>query len=214
MTRTASPIHLLLVGTFAKAVSDYIKTIRTDTYETVVTDDNALDLGPCSTARVNVVVAWHPVSRLCEKIDKVSRSAERPFIPVILDSINLRLGPVLIPGTATCWSCWERRSLQRSRHPDVERVLWKFYESHTGVGPKGYLEPFALMAAARLMSFIEQLDRSVALPGYIWQINMLTREVLTGTLVGVDDCPNCGLHRPPEKRGYDQMQQDLQFLWS
>jgi len=61
---------------------------------------------------------------------------------------------------------------------------------------------------------VEALDAGEALPGQVWQIDMINRKITTSTVVGVHDCPRCGLHRPGPTRSHAEMQQALAYLWN
>ncbi|MGH9898091.1 MAG: TOMM precursor leader peptide-binding protein [Pyrinomonadaceae bacterium] len=211
------PVHLLSVGTFGRVVADYLRMFREDISETAAEDYKLLLSETRKTwpiARITVIAAWRPVLELCELLDDFSHEWQRPFVPLVLDAKALRLGPVVIPGRGSCWHCWSRRLNQHSAWTNAEAALLQHYKSNPDSGPRGYLEPFAMMAATRIAHIIDALDSSQAMPGHIWQIDMMTREITTSTVVGIHDCPRCGLHRPAPTRSFAEMQSELAYLWT
>lgn len=207
------PVHLLLRGAFAKAVAEYLSKFRSGVIESVVEDDAGSGPENWPSARISIVVASRPSPDLCSLLDTLSHKWQRPFVSVEVNSSTLSVGPIVIPGEGSCWGCWRLRHLQHSAAPKAEWDLWDYYASHLSAGPKGYLEPFALMAATQITSTIDLLDSFRAKPGYVWQIDMLTRRICTGTAIGAHDCPLCGLQRHAQNRTYDRMQNDLSYLW-
>jgi bacteriocin biosynthesis cyclodehydratase domain-containing protein len=199
-------------------VTAQLETCRVDIVETKVVDNSPPELESCHVARAYVVAAWRPVPVLCELLDRVSHEAQRPFIPLILESTVIRLGPIVIPGEGGCWNCWMRRCKQHSVRPKEDEAVLRHYSSDTYVGPQGYLEPFALLSAARISQTIDTLDSSPhsckKLAGSIWQVDVLTRDMTTSTVIGVHGCPRCGLQRPEIDRSFADLQRELKYLWA
>jgi len=211
---TSSAPHVLSVGSFGRAVTQYLRAFRPDLVETVLADEiTALPaVSPKSCAAI--IASWRPVPRFCELLDEFSFTCERPFVPVILDSTILRIGPVVIPGRGSCWGCWARRYTQHDTWQEERRVLLEHYASQPAAGPQGYLEPFAMIGASRLASVLSKLTDPNSPAGDIWQIDVITREITTGIVVGVHDCSRCGLHRTAAERNFSSMRRDLAYLWT
>jgi bacteriocin biosynthesis cyclodehydratase domain-containing protein len=206
------PVHLLSVGTFGRAVGQSLRSLHEELEETVIAGDSIPNLEGWPISRVNVIVSCRPIPHLCGWLDRISYERRQPFIPVILDSGFLRVGPIVIPGES-CWNCWMRRLEQHSDWPNEFSALMRFYSSYSGKGPQGYLEPFAMIGAAQIVENIRALEESSAIPGYVWQIDIIRREIITSRVIGIHDCPRCGLHRSPQTRNYLDMQADLSYLW-
>jgi bacteriocin biosynthesis cyclodehydratase domain-containing protein len=206
-------VHLLSCGPFGEAVGRYLKTIREDMAYTHVIDDMLPLPSTWPEARINVLAAWRPVPDLCELLNQLSHERRRPFLPVIQDLTALRFGPLVIPGRGACWNCWVTRWRQHSGWTKERESLLRYYATHPCDGPAGYLEPFALMAAARISQTMSAVDSCIAIPGCVWQIDVLTRQVDTSTVVGVHDCSWCGLGRPKATRTFADMRKELTYLW-
>ncbi|HWG50624.1 MAG TPA: TOMM precursor leader peptide-binding protein [Candidatus Acidoferrales bacterium] len=165
-------------------------------------------------SRLNVMVSWRPAPTFCELLQELSYKWKKPFVPVVVEALKLQIGPILIPGQGSCWTCWARRSRQHSDWSWPRSVMMQHYAQNAGDGPAGYLEPLVMVAAAKLCQTIDDVDFSSANPGFVWQIDMLTRQITTGKVVGIHDCPRCGLHRPALTRSFAAMQQELSYLWA
>ena len=209
----SSTVHILSVGDFGQAVATHLKALQPDVVETVVKNDTVPMPEMWPASRVTVIAGWRPAPNLCELLEELSYRWQRPFIPLFQVSSVLRLGPVVVPGEGPCWSCWIQRFRQHAEWPEAEAALLEHYARHAEAGPRGFLEPFAVMAAARLSQTLQQLSAKDPIAGQIWQIHMLTREITTGQMVGVHGCPRCGLHREPSVRAFATMREDLAYLW-
>jgi bacteriocin biosynthesis cyclodehydratase domain-containing protein len=210
----ARPVNVLAVGPFGRAVARYLSTFLAPIVETVLVQEQLPAEEDFSRARVHVVAAWRPVPLLCELLDQFIHREPRPFIPLILESAMLRLGPVIVPGSGSCWNCWMKRSSQHAQWPKDQATVLQHYSAHPEAGPKGYLEPFALLGALRIKQTIEALDSATAVPGSIWEIDTITRRTASSVVVGIHDCPRCGLHRYAPTRSVAEMQEQLTYLLS
>ncbi len=208
-----NPVHLLTLGGFGQAVGIYLRALRTDILETKQASEMFPFSAPWPVARMRVVAAWRPVQALCRQLDELSYKSGQPFVPLVLDSTLLQLGPIVVPGFGPCWGCSARRNRQQSSSPTATDALHDFYDRDWKAGPKGYLGPFALMAAGRISETIDAIDYATAHPGEVWQIDLLTRKVIVGRTVGIDGCLQCGLGRQPANRGFSDLQRELSYLW-
>jgi bacteriocin biosynthesis cyclodehydratase domain-containing protein len=208
------PVHLLTLGAFGRAVARYLGTLRSDVKETPVSDNTIPIPEMWPISRVTAITSWRPAPTLCKLLEELSYDWQRPFVPLFQSSTALRLGPVVVPGQGPCWTCWTQRFRQHAEWPEAEAVILDHYAQHGEAGPHGFLEPFAMMAAERLSSIIDQLSSSIPIAGNIWQIDMLTRDISVSRVVGVHDCSRCGLHRAAATRTVAPMRAELEYLWS
>lgn len=207
-------VCLLAVGDFGRAVARHLKSLRDDVLEESLPDDSVSLVDSWPIARAYVITSSRPAPKLCGLLDRVCHAYRRPFVPLILDSKTLVLGPIVLPGSSSCWTCWSKRCLQHARWPAVHKTLLEYYSSDGNSGPEGYLEPLALLAAARVSQTLGELDSSDVAPSSVWQMDILTRKITTGTVVGVHGCPRCGLQRPEETRSVAALQEQLTYLWA
>ena len=205
-------IHVVSVGMFGRAVAKYLKTLFSNMQVTIWDGGDLSDCEQWPDCILHVLAAWRPVRSLCEFMDELSYERGRPFIPLILDSPVLRFGPVIVPNVSGCWHCWDMRLRQHTISLRERSALLEFYETNPQSGPAGYLEPFAMIGAAQIARITQSsMDRAA---GQIWQMNLFTRHVSTGRLVGIDGCGRCGLSRPLEDRTYYEAKDSLSFLWT
>ena len=207
-----SALHLFTVGPFGKAVARHLRTVI-EFRNTTVADEVMPDQVWSMAAAINVVVAWRPVPTLCAILDDLSFERRTRFLPLILDGTVMMVGPFIVPGAGSCWHCWNLRCQQHAAGPNEREALLDYYASHPEEGPDGYLEPFAMMGAARINEAVTLFQRAQAIPSAIWQIDMLSLDITQTVAVGVNDCPRCGLRRPPATRSFSELQKRLAYLW-
>lgn len=206
-----SALHLITVGAFGKAVARNLRTLI-EFRETTIEYGAKRDQG-WSMADINVVVAWRPVPRICALLDDLCFERRTRFLPLILDGTVMIVGPFVVPGAGSCWHCWNIRCQQHAAWPTEREALLSFYASHPAEGPNGYLEPFAMMGAARINEAVSLFQGEQAIPGEIWQIDMLSLDITQTVAIGVNDCPRCGLRRPAATRSFSELQKRLAYLW-
>lgn len=206
-------MHLVFVGAFGGAVARNIARLRSPFVQ--VAAEKAISLTPETwpESRANVLVAGRPAMNIAEFLESVSYHRNQPFVPVVMDGTALLLGPVVVPGAGSCWTCWRRRIRQHSDAKGERVTLWQYYSGHMEQGPSGYLEPFAAMIATRISDIIDSLDDQPSPGGQIWHMDMMSLKFSTSVVVGVHDCPRCGLHRPVDTRSYDEMSRCLGPFW-
>lgn len=202
-------ILVVAFGSFGQQVGRWLSELVGDT----VTVESATP-AQCADARLIVVAASRPMPQICEQLDLMAHEGGRPFIPVTLDSRTLTIGPAIRPAAGSCWRCWSRRVTQHATHPDVLAALGEHYDANPQAGPRGYLEPLALIGASQLAHVIDGLLAGSVPGGYVWQLQIATRDISTSTVVGLHDCPRCGLQRPVETRTIVDLAPTLSYLWS
>jgi bacteriocin biosynthesis cyclodehydratase domain-containing protein len=202
-------VHLVTVGPFGQAVASALQEIVA-AHVTPAGKRNETTPALWPLARINVLVSWRPVPRLYQLCDAVSYAWKRPWFPVVLEDQMLRIGPVVVPGQGACHGCYEKRVLQHSARQALYRALNEHYEAHPESGPQGFLPAIAEIAALRAAQLIEQLESEPASEaGWLWQMDILTRRTLRSQVIGVHDCPRCGLQRDLSTRSYAALREEL-----
>lgn len=205
-------VQIVTVGAFGKAVARCLASLCANVQELEWLPSQFPDSDQWPVADAHIIAAWRPVPALCKFFNDLCYSHARPFIPVIADSSALCVGPVIVPGKSSCWSCWQLRSLQHAKFRQERSAMLQFYENNPQAGPAGYLEPFAMIGAAKAAAAIQSDQHLREFAGYIWQIDLFTKEISLGYVIGVDGCRLCGLGRPTESRTYAELQSRLALL--
>jgi len=213
-TPADGPTSVLTIGAFGAAVADHLRLFG----PIVLVDQPASELeasdgGDRLAGGVNVIASWRPETDLCDRYDRISRLRGQPFIPVILDGRTLTVGPVLVPDGAACWKCWLRREQQHANVSNPRPAVHEAYSLDPSLGPRGFLDAFALMAAARTAQAIRNITVDPNVAGWLWQLDLPTRAMTIGRVIGCDGCTRCGLDRPPALRTVEDMHRSIDYLW-
>jgi len=202
-------IQLIWLEDFGRAVGNHLSRICPN-----VTMIPAVGLFE-EFGQIVVLAAPRPADDLCELISRRIYREDKAFVPVIVTGTQITLGPVIQFGRGTCWNCWRRRLLQHSRNPEYLQAISEYYtDQSTCGGPLGYLEAIATLVAAHLCQVIDLLNEGKEVAGTFWRLDCLSWRTTQGSVVGVHDCPVCGLRRNSETRTYQEMQDKLSHLWN
>jgi bacteriocin biosynthesis cyclodehydratase domain-containing protein len=211
---THSAVQVLSEGGFGGSVAAHLRhffaTIHHIQLRPPKLDVRSL---PLEGSIPTVLAASRPLPTVCEALDQLAFSTGISFVPVILGSNLLTVGPVAGPGSQTCWSCWQKRCLQHSTRPEEEKEILHYYSNESSLGPSGFLEPFPFMAAARVAHILLPAATRL-LASEVWQLKLYTREITIGASLGVHDCPQCGLHRPAISRTTKLLKEKVDRWWS
>jgi len=200
------PIHIVTVGAFGEEVATALRELLPDVLQTCADEQGRAFPASWPLARVHILAAWRPTPQLTALLDHVSFAWKRPFLTAVLEAPQLRVGPVIVPGQSACHGCYEKRVLQHTPRQETYRAAAAYYQSHPLNGPQGYLSSLANIAAIRLAQYSKQIDEEA---GKLWQMNILTRQTVSSRVIGVHDCPRCGLKRDEATRSYLDMQHEL-----
>ncbi len=219
--RPTSPLrlHVLTIGSFGEAVAKILQEILPNV---IVTPQNTENQTPAvanwPTAQLNVIAAWRPVPGMYRLLEATSYEWKLPFTTIVMETPNVRVGPLVLPDTGPCYSCYEKRVLQHSPQFAALQALQNHYERQPQSGPGGYLQAFAEVGAIRLAQMVVGAEGELAVEaaGQVWQFNTVTRQATTGEVIGLHGCPRCGLKRDETTRSYAPLRQELSKLlgWS
>lgn len=207
------PVHILAVAGFGQAVARRLADMLSSV---VITDATGGEAVPAAwpVASVHVLAAWRPMPQLAAVLDACTYRWKVPWLPIISEHPNLRIGPTVAPGYGPCYTCFSRRYLQHSSTPDLTEALHLHYANHPTVGPLGFSPAMVTMAAMTAYEVLQSLSSDPAVEaGVIRQINLQTLKTIKTGTVGVHGCPNCGRGRDERNRSYDLLAADLRRLY-
>jgi bacteriocin biosynthesis cyclodehydratase domain-containing protein len=209
-TRSPSrdPVHLLAVGALGRDVAERI-TREID--EAVITrvGDRGSPPAAWPVARLHVLCAWRHVEGLADQIDECAHAWGVPWLPVVVEHPRLRVGPLVIPGAGPCYRCFRLRLAQHDPHASVASALVARYERDPWAGPAGHLPGHALLAAASALRAVYELDGATACAGRVRELNLLTQDTRSASVVGVHGCERCGSGRDERDRSWRALRDDL-----
>jgi bacteriocin biosynthesis cyclodehydratase domain-containing protein len=199
--------YLLYQGDFGRATAGYLSDLLP--HQIKSTDSVDMLLQELPNVDSIILALWRPQDELCALLNKISYERLVAFLPLVMDARHLNIGPVVIPGGGSCWSCWAKRTKQHDPWAKHRSAVSRYYSANPHSGPAGYLESAAWMAAtfsARILTSINGGDQE---GGEIWQIDLLRISFTISRVIGVHDCPFCGLQRPAATRTYVDLQNAL-----
>ncbi|MGE3508716.1 MAG: TOMM precursor leader peptide-binding protein [Vicinamibacterales bacterium] len=204
-------LHVVAVGPFGEAVAEALADGRRTARVTPV-HPSRIDAAAWPHAAVHVLASGYPCHQLCRDLETLCYQRSSALVPVTLDAPHLIVGPVVVPGTGSCFSCYRRRLLQHAARPPVTRALLDHYDAEPLRGPVGHLSVLADLAAARVEQLFadgqmhaDALAGCHAAAGQVWRIDYLTRDTALSRVIGVHGCPRCGLRRDERTRSVDEL---------
>lgn len=203
-----SDIHVCYSGAFGELTASILTGMASDISAACVAQGSI----QLPAARAYVFASWRPAMAICTILNAHCYRTQSVFVPAVVEDFVLRIGPIIVPGTSACWECWVARFLQHDLAPSRRTALWRHYDDNPDSGPIGYLNGYAATAAARIASAIRGAQDSSA-AGSVWEMDMLSRQIVTGTLCGVDGCTYCGQMHDPKTRSYAAVRTALSYLW-
>jgi hypothetical protein len=159
--------------------------------------------------RTIIFVAFGRAQSALSSAASLAAANNSVFVPLLLESAILRLGPIIVPGSSGCWSCWSARQKQHDPHLKESQGISQFYDQNPRLGPVGNIDPFAQIAAAQLCNVLCSEADLLRWSSLIWQLDTFTHDVVVGKLIGLDGCPDCGLGRTLGSRSYLQLREAL-----
>ncbi|MEV5498722.1 TOMM precursor leader peptide-binding protein [Nonomuraea fuscirosea] len=138
--------------------------------------------------------------RLCERAAEQGLETGVPWLPVVLDGLAVRIGPLVRPGCPPCLECLRRRQTQHDTQKSVSVRLALAYESVGVAGPQGFLPHHVRMAASVVSMLLQDLDAAVRdrdTSGEVVTIDLLACSLSRHAVIECDDCRFCG--RTPER---------------
>lgn len=189
----ASALRVMGVGGFGERTARLLAAEFPDA-ETLPGPDlsRGFDGSPCTV----VVAAWRPAPSLTEQADELAYRFSTPWLPVVMESTVVRVGPLVRPPQRPCFRCyWERRK-QHDRQRAVTAVLHAAYDQDPRCGPGGHLPHHARLAAA-VAAGVLRSGRT----GEVTTIRLDVWGMKTDHVVPPHGCPRCGGSGEKDRRG-------------
>jgi bacteriocin biosynthesis cyclodehydratase domain-containing protein len=157
-------------------------------------------------ADVLVLASGHDRPVLAEMLDRSAFAWRRPWFPVLMQNMELRCGPVVVPGHTACHRCFRRRRLQHA--PDPAAVDDPFFASPTAAPPAagpmvtGYADHHVGIAVGLARQAVgDALTPDDELPsGWVRTLSLVDGGLARSGVVPVDRCGRCSRSRDPEFR--------------
>jgi bacteriocin biosynthesis cyclodehydratase domain-containing protein len=208
------PFHVLAVGQFGESASAILKGLLSPVVVTSSGAGNMMNPSLWPDARLHMVVAWRPVPKVANLVNRLCFARHTPFVVAAAEEPGLIVGPAVVPGLSACYECFEQRVLQHCPRPQVRTALHRDYDLNPQSGPKGYLSVFCDLAAVRLAQVAREVETAPHhAAGRVWWFDMMRRHATIGRVVGVHGCRWCGLGRDERKRSYAAMRAELDRLF-
>lgn len=183
---------LLTVGEFGARVAGRLadRYPGSETFD-VTTGTPHLAMWPALDALV--VAADHDYVDLIELVERAAFAWRRPWLPILLEQAQLRVGPAVVPRRTACHACFRRRRRQHARNPQV----WADIPGPAvaGSSPKvtGYADHHVGLAYGLAVRAIADLtDPTDEAPGgWVRTVNLIDGAVSRAGVVAVDGCGRC-----------------------
>ena len=197
-------IELDAIGTFGASVAHVLRLYLPTLAVTYSPEMGCILDAPLSTAAIHILAVAAPSLADADKFTRVSYAGPSITIPLVLQSHSLWLGPVMGPRRGPCWSCAMRRYNQQGQHTEIKHLPSEDLED-------SFPNPLPLASSAIL--HLIHLSRLALSPvGFVWRMDLKTREIVGCRIVGIHRCARCGLGRKGWEISTKQMSESLSFL--
>lgn len=201
---SAVAVHLIAAGPFGVAVAERLEAAFDATATTHADASGRFWSQTWPAADVHVLCAWRAMPWLAARLDEVAFAWGVPWLPVVCEHPELRVGPLVVPGRGPCYGCFRRRLAQHRPSERLTAELHRLYDGDAAAGPRGHMPFHALLAAASARAALDAGE-----PGRVVQHNLVTRKSAAGRTVGVHGCERCGGRVPERVRGHERLQRDI-----
>jgi bacteriocin biosynthesis cyclodehydratase domain-containing protein len=147
--------------------------------------------GADADAGAVVLALWRPSPALCERVDELAFSSQRPWLPVIAEHPVIRVGPWIAPPAAPCYACYQARRGQHDEQRETTGLLHDAYDRDESCGPAGFLPHHARTAAGIALSMLEAAARGTLVTGQVVTARLTRLEVSADRVVPMHGCARC-----------------------
>lgn len=183
---TGGPVWALAgLGGFGERVTDLLAGLAPGPTVTVSPDD--LPAAFAGGADVVLLALFRPAPALCESADALSHASGVPWLPVVAEHPEVRVGPWVVPGAGPCFACCRARRVQHDRDWAATRALHAAYDADGRLGPGGFLPHQARLAAALAAG-----APGTWAPGTVVHASLYDPALDRARVLARHGCPRCG----------------------
>ncbi|MFB6521202.1 TOMM precursor leader peptide-binding protein [Streptomyces sp. NPDC056401] len=203
MTLTKTPLHTLWTGAFGERVATHISAL-TGSASTAARHDGTYS-ATWPHARLRIVATWRHEPVLTSRLSELHTAFGTPWLPVVLEYPKIRIGPLIVPGEGPCHDCYLARRSQHDRSPVGTAALRASAAADPEAGVSGFTEGQAMVAAGLAVDLVQARggEPHAVAPGRVLFYDVLSRALITDTVLGVHGCPRCGTSTHPDEGWID-----------
>ncbi|MER6014545.1 TOMM precursor leader peptide-binding protein [Streptomyces bluensis] len=143
-----------------------------------------------------VLAAWRPEPALCEEIDALAHDVGRSWLPVVLETAVVRVGPLVRPPYAPCFGCYRRRRSQHDLQARTTSLLTDRYDRDPHCGPGGFLPHHARAAGSVAAAYVDGAPGTGT--GLVSTVRLREWGVEAHRVVPCHGCTRCGVRGAPD----------------
>jgi bacteriocin biosynthesis cyclodehydratase domain-containing protein len=145
-------------------------------------------------SRAFIATMWRPCPAACEEADALAFRHQRPWLPVVMDHPHVRVGPVVVPGQGACFACFTARYDQHDSQHEITAALRAGFDREPDLGPRGYLDHHARLAAALAQMALGDLsdDWLAAAAAQVLTFSVYRNAIRRHPVIARSGCRRCG----------------------
>ncbi len=165
------------------------------------------------TVEFAAVASWRCCDRELDEIDQACFAAGVAWCGIYPSEDRLVCGPLVIPGSGPCFSCFRRRYLSHHRSPERHLCIQRAYERDPTLGVAGFMAPMAWIAASALIAAASMGPDHA---GRLIEFNLFDAGLLDTRVIAVHNCGRCGprVRRKDGERFVDRLVPAVEGLLS
>jgi bacteriocin biosynthesis cyclodehydratase domain-containing protein len=139
-------------------------------------------------SRAFIATMWRPCPAACEEADALAFRHQRPWLPVVMDHPHVRVGPV------ACFACFTARYDQHDSQHEITAALRAGFDREPDLGPRGYLDHHARLAAALAQMALGDLsdDWLAAAAAQVLTFSVYRNAIRRHPVIARSGCRRCG----------------------
>ncbi|WP_411146945.1 TOMM precursor leader peptide-binding protein [Streptomyces sp. x-80] len=207
MTVTTTPTHVLWTGDFGERVAARLASMTG--CPTLRADARGRRTAEWPHTGLRLVAAWRAEEELFAQVARLHSATRTPWLPIVHEYPMIRIGPLVMPGKGACYGCYVRRRAQHDRGSAAARALRASAAADPDHGVAGFTEGQAMIGTALALDLVGRWETGAGdRAGQVLFYNVLTRSLITDTVVRVHGCSECG-NPPHPDDGWRHLAADL-----